>query len=295
MALVIGGNATVATGMSPIVEAGLYADAIFIDGVTFTSQHNIGSAGQIQVEKYAGGRGAKPGTPGANFTDRDYTNTVVDINVNNSFRDSVKVPAYFESTMPTPVLMNKTLEVTKRVGTGRQESALAVLVGQGTALTDRVALTKDNIKSTVIAARSELRKKHAKPNVVIASVDTYALMLEVAGKDFTPMYNDDVIRQGKIGLWLGMLWVEADLLDGSTNDYQYLNEAGVATTVDTSDVDFIMYDFMAFSLIDRLDALRIKESEQFVGSKVQEEICSGFKVTNEDCVLVKRTVSSGGH
>lgn len=295
MALVIGGNASVATGMSPIVEAGLYADAIFIDGVTFTSQHNIGSAGQIQVEKYAGGRGAKPGTPGADFTDRDYTNTVVDINVNNSFRDSVKVPAYFESTMPTPVLMSKTLEVTKRVGTGRQESALAALVGQGTDLADRVALTKDNIKSKVIAARSELRKKHAKPNVVIASVDTYALMLEVAGKDFTPMYNDDVIRQGKVGLWLGMLWIEADLLDGSTNDYQYLNEAGVATTVDTSGVDFIMYDFMAFSLIDRLDALRIKESEQFVGSKVQEEVCSGFKVTNEDCVLVKRTVASGSH
>lgn len=295
MSLVIGGNATVATGMSPIVEAGLYADAIFIDGVTFTSQHNIGSAGQIQVEKYAGGRGVKPGTPGANFTDRDYTNTVVDINVNNSFKDSVKVPNYFEATMPTPVLMNKTLEVTKRVGTGRQESALAVLVGQGTDLADNVALTKDNIKSKVIAARSELRKKHAKPNVVIASVDTYALMLEVAGKDFTPMYNDDVVRQGKIGLWLGMLWVEADLLDGSTSDYQYLNGSGVATTVDTSGVDFIMYDFMAFSLIDRLDALRIKESEQFVGSKVQEEICSGFSVTNADCVLVKRTVSSGSH
>lgn len=291
MALVIGGNATVATGMSPIVEAGLYADAIFIDGVTFTSQHNIGSAGQIQVEKYAGGRGAKPGTPGANFTDRDYTNTVVDINVNNSFRDSVKVPAYFESTMPTPVLMSKTLEVTKRVGTGRQESALAALVGQGTISADREALTVENIKSKVIAMRSELRKKHAKPNVVIASVDTYALMLEVAGKDFTPMYNDDVIRQGKVGLWLGMLWVEADLLDGSTSDYQYLNASGVATTVDTSDVDFIMYDFMAFSLIDRLDALRIKESEQFVGSKVQEEICSGFQVTNADCVLVRSTVS----
>ena len=54
--------------------------------------------------------------------------------------------------------------------------------------------------------------------------------------------------------------------------------------------DFIMYDFMAYSLIDRLDALRIKESEQFVGSKVQEEICSGFKVTNKDCVIVKKTV-----
>lgn len=291
MALVIGDNATVATGMSPIVEAGLYADAIFIDGVTFTSQYNIGSAGQIQVEKYAGGRGVKPGQAGGDFTDRNYTNTVVDINVNNSFKDSVKVPAYFEATMPTSVLMNKTLEVTQKTGTGRQESALAALVAQGTASADTDELTVDNIKSKVITARSELRKKHAKPNVVIASVDTYALMLEAAGKDFTPMYNDDVIRQGKVGLWLGMLWVEADLLDGSTSDYQYLNDSGVATTVDTSNVDFIMYDFMAFSLIDRLDGLRVKESEQFFGSKVQEEIVSGFKVTNADCVSVKKSLS----
>lgn len=290
MALRIGDNATVATGMSDIVEAGLYADAIFIDGVTFTSKYNIGSAGQIQVVKYAGGRGVKPGVPGGNFSDREYTNTVIDINVNNSFRDSVKVPNYFEATMKPEILMDKTLEVTQKAGTGRQESALAALVAQGTASDDNEALTVDNIKSRVITLRSALRKKHAKPNVVIASVDTYALMLEVAGKDFTPMYNDEVARQGKVGLWMGMLWIEADLLDGTTTDYTYKNDSGEDTAVDTSKVDFIMYDFNAFSIIDRLDALRIKESEQFVGSKVQEEICSGFKVTNKDCVIVKKTV-----
>ena len=37
MALVVNGR-TVATPMSPIVWAGLYADAIFKDGQTFTSQ-----------------------------------------------------------------------------------------------------------------------------------------------------------------------------------------------------------------------------------------------------------------
>lgn len=290
MALRIGDNATVATGMSDIVEAGLYADAIFIDGVTFTSQHNIGSAGQIQVVKYAGGRGVKPGVPGGNFSDREYTNTVIDINVNNSFRDSVKVPTYFEATMPLELIMDKTLEVTQKAGTGRQESALAALVAQGTDSGDNEALTKDNIKSKIIASRSALRKKHAKPNVVIASIDANAIMMEVAGKDYIPMYNDNVVRQGKVGLWMGMLWVEADLLDGTTTDYTYKNDSGADTAVDTSKVDFIMYDFNAFSIVDRLDALRIKESEQFVGSKVQEEICSGFKVTNADCVLVKKTV-----
>lgn len=287
MALVIGTSATVATGMSPIVEAGLYADAIFIDGVTFTSKYNVGSAGQIQVEVYKGGRGSKPAQPGSDFTDRAYSNTVVDININNSFQDSVKVPNYFEATMPTPVLMNKTLEVTQKVGTGRQESALAALVNQGTRSTNNEALTVDNIKDAVLAERKVLRKKHAKPNVVIASVDTYSLMLEVAGKEYTPLYNDDVIRQGKVGLWLGMLWIEADLLDGSTDDYRYLNASGDAVVVNTSKVGFIMYDANAYSIIDRLDTLRVKESENFSGSKVQEELVSGFKVTNADCVSVR--------
>lgn len=287
MALVIG-SATVATGMSPIVEAGLYADPIFVDGVTFTSKHEIGNAGQIQVEVYSGGRGVTPGTPGANFTDRDYENTVVDINLNNSFKDSVKVPAYFEASLPTSVLMNKTLDVTQRVATGRQESALAALVHQGTDSEDTDAITEANLKSKVLAARTALSKKHAKPNVVLASVDTYATMLSLAGKEFTPMYNDDVNRTGKIGLWLGMLWVEANLLDGTTSDYKYINASGSDETVDTSTVDFIMYDANAFSIIDRLDLLRVKDSEMFAGSKVQEEIACGFAVTNKDCVLVKK-------
>lgn len=292
MALVIGASATVATGMSPIVEAGLYADAIFIDGITFTSKYNVGSAGQIQVEVYKGGRGSRPTQPGSDFTDRDYSNTVIDININNSFKDSVKVPNYFEATMPTNVLMNKTLEVTQKVGTGRQESALAALVDQGTKSDDKEALTVDNIKAAVLAERKFLRKKHAKPNVVIASVDTYSLMLEVAGKEYTPLYNDDVIRQGKVGLWLGMLWIEADLLDGLASDYQYLTASGELKSVNTSKVGFIMYDANAYSIIDRLDTLRVKESENFSGSKVQEELVSGFKVTNADCVSV-RTIDVG--
>lgn len=287
MALVIG-NATVATGMSPIVEAGLYADSVFIDGISFSSRYNIGSAGQIQVEKYAGGRGVAPGTPGANFTDRDYENTVVDINVNNSFKDSAKVPNYYEATMPTDIKMNKTLEVTQKVGAGRQEAALAAIVDQGTLYSASTAITAANIKSIVVAMRSALRKKHAKPNVVIASVDVYAAALEAAGKDFTPMYNDDVVRQGKIGLWLGLLWIEADLLDGTTDNYKYIIADGTSKTVDTSAVDLVMYDANAYSIIDRLDLLRIKESEMFAGSKVQEEVCTGFKVTNADCVLVKK-------
>ena len=286
MALVVG-NATVATGMSPIVEAGLYADAIFIDGISFSSKHDIGSAGQIQVEKYQGGRGVAPGTPGADFNDRDYSNTVIDININNSFKDSAKVPAYYEATMPVGIKMNKVLEVTQRVGTGRQESALAAICDQGTVSANTSVVTENNIKNIAIAMRTELRKKHAKPNVCIASIDTYAAVLKAAGQDFAPWFNEDAVRSGKVGFWLGVLWIEADLLDGNTKNYKYITADGTTKTVDTSDVDLIMYDANAFSIIDRLDLLRVKDSEQFAGSKVQEEVCTGFRVTNEDCVLIK--------
>jgi hypothetical protein len=284
MALVIG-NGTVATAMSPIVESGLYADEIFQDGVTFTSQYDVGSAGQIQVEKYSPDNSIEPKTPGSNFSDSEYANTVITINTNNSFQKSQKVPAYFEASMPTNVLMNKTLAVTEDIRIARQKTGLAVLVTEGTAASDNTAITSDNVKEVVLEARKELRKKHAKPDVVIASVDVYSAMLQVAGKDYTPVTNESVVATGRVGYWMGMLWVEATLLGGS---FKYNDESGAAQTVDTNDISFIMYDHNAFSIIDKLTLLRVKDSENFAGSKVQEEVDTGFKVTNSDCVLVRK-------
>lgn len=286
MALVVG-SATVATGMSPIVEGALYADPIFIDGITFTSKYDVGSAGQIQVEVYATDNTVEPTVPGANFEDSEYSNTVIDINCNNSFKKSQKVPAFYENTMPTSVLMNKTWDVTEAVRVGRQKAGLAVLANEGTDSGDTTTITSTNIKNIAIAHRGKLRKKNAHPNVVLCSVDAYSAALEAAGKDFTPMYNDDAVRAGKIGMWLGMLWIEASMLD-NTSSYKFKDGEGATQTVSVADVDFIMYDFNAFSIIDKLTMLRIKDSEQFAGSKVQEEIDSGIKVTNKACVLVKR-------
>lgn len=286
MALVVG-SATVATGMSPIVEGALYADQIFIDGVTFSSRYDIGQAGQIQVEKYSTDASVEAAAPGSDFTDSAYSNTVLEINCNNAFMKSVKVPAYLEATLPTSVLMNKTWDVTEATRVGRQKAALAVLAKSGTASADTTAITSSNIKTVAVNHRGMLRKKNAMPNVIICSVDVYSAALDAAGKDFTPMYNDDAVRQGKIGMWLGMLWIEASLLDGAST-YKYRKGDGTVDSVSIADVDFIMYDFNAFSIIDKLTMLRVKESEQFAGVKIQEEIDTGFLVTNADCVIVKK-------
>ena len=284
MALVVNG-ATVATAMSPIVEAGLYADEIFIEGKTFTSQYDVDSAGQIQVEKYSPDMEVKAKVPGSNFSDKDYKNTVININTNNAFQYSQKVPAYFEATMPTSVKMNQTLRTTENVRIGRQKAGLAALVHGGTASTNNEAITETNFKEEFLKDRKILVDKFAKPNVAITSTEVYNIMLKLAGTEFTPSTNENVVTTGQVGYWMGILWIEAPLLGGSLS---FLNESGTEETVDTANIDYILYDYKAYSIIDKLTMLRVIDSEDFAGSKIQEEIDTGFKVTNADCVLVRK-------
>lgn len=284
MALVVNG-ATVATAMSPIVEAGLYADEIFKDGVTFTSQYDVDSAGQIQVEKYSPDMEVKAKTPGSNFSDKDYKNTVISINCNNAFQYSQKVPAYFEATMPTQVKMNQTLRTTENVRIGRQKAGLAALVQGGTESTNNEAITETNFKEEFLKDRKILVDKFAKPNVAITSTEVYNVMLKLAGTEFTPSTNENIVTTGQVGYWMGILWVEAPLLGGSLS---FLNESGLEQSVDTANIDYVLYDYKAYSIIDKLTMLRVIDSEDFAGSKIQEEIDTGFKVTNADCVLVRK-------
>ena len=284
MALVVNG-ATVATAMSPIVEAGLYADEIFIEGKTFTSQYDVDSAGQIQVEKYSPDMEVKAKVPGSNFSDNPYQNTVININTNNAFQYSQKVPAYFEATMPTSVKMNQTLRTTENVRIGRQKAGLAALVNGGTESTNNEAITETNFKEEFLKDRKILVDKFAKPNVAITSTEVYNIMLKLAGTEFTPSTNENVVTTGQVGYWMGILWIEAPLLGGSLS---FLNESGIEQAVDTANIDYILYDYKAYSIIDKLTMLRVIDSEEFAGSKIQEEIDTGFKVTNPDCVLVRK-------
>lgn len=286
MALVIG-NATVAIAMSPLVEDALYADEIFRDGVTFSSRYDVGNAGQIQVIKYTPDTSITPGVPGSDFTDTEYSNTVMEINCNNSFQKSVKVPNYFENTIPSNLLVSKTYEVTESLRVGRMKSGIAVLCHDGTEAAYKTALSSVNLKTAILTDRAKLRKKNANPKVVIASVDTYMKMLQMAGTEYTPVMNERMNSTAQVGTWLGMLWLESTIL-GETN-LKYRDSDGAEQPVDTTGIDYIMYDGMAFTIIDKLSMLRVKESEHFMGSKIQEEIDTGFAVTNADCVLVHKT------
>ena len=281
------GSAEVASAMSEIVERGLYADEVFQNGITYTSEHDVGNAGQIQVAVYSPDNSIEPKIPGSDFTNSEFTNTVININTNNSFQKSQKVPIYVQTTMPNDPLMDKVLSVTEDIRIAFQKTGLAVLVAEATVSEDNEAITSANIKEKVLALRKDLRKKHAKPDIVFASVDAYSAMLEIAGKDYTPATNDSVIATGRVGYWMGMRWVEVTLLG---SPYKYNDASGVAQTVDTSGVELIVYDHKAYSIIPKVTMIRIIDNPNAAGSLIQVEVDAGFKLTNPACAIVKKTV-----
>ena len=164
-------------------------------------------------------------------------------------------------------------------------SGLACLAHEGTALSDITAITTSNLKTQIIAARKALRAKHAKPDTVICSVDVYSLMLEVAGTQYTPSTNENTLTTGRVGMWLGMVWYEGDLLDNDAA--KYYDFSGTLRTVDLTDIDFIMYDHTAFHIVNNLQAMRLVDATDFVGTYAQNEINTGYRVSNADKVVVK--------
>ena len=71
----------------------------------------------------------------------------------------------------------------------------------------------------------------------------------------------------------------------------YYDYSGTKKTVEIADlgkVDFIMYNHEAFSIVTNFESARIVDSENFSGTKAQIEINSGFRVTSEKQVLVRK-------
>lgn len=284
MALVVG-SAGVATAMAPLVEGALYADDVFMDGVTFSSKYKMSSAGQIQVVVNNHSSILAPTTPGSDFDRNAYANSVIDINCVNGFILEQDIPNFYAATMPIDVQGDAAIEASKAIMEGRQGAGVAALVHQGTAITDTTALTKANIRDKILDARLSLRKAFSKPDVVICKAEVYNLLLQAAGSSFTPIMNDEIERTGRIGNWLGMTIVEANILD-AYNTLKYRD--GVTTnTVDVSKVEFVIYDHEAFSIIDVLQGLRIIDSPHFFGAEVQGELDTGYKVTRAAAVAVK--------
>lgn len=274
---------------SAIVEPNLYYDSIFQPGMTFSDkfQGDGVAAGLVHVYKVTGDAVAAPKTPASDFTHEAAANSFLDIRLNNTQSKSKKIYRVQSNAVPYSMAETHLAEAVTNCREGWQASGLACLVHEGTALTDTAAITKDNIKAKVLAARKSVRKGKAVANVVLASVELYTTMLEAAGDQYTPVINDAIMQSGQVGKWLGMLWIECNMLDLLTAA-KYYDYAGTLQTEDLSLVDFIMYDWNRLTIVDNLETIRLKDSENFNGTLAQVEINSGYRVTEAASVAVKK-------
>lgn len=272
------------------MEPNLFCDTVLIPGVTYNNDFEGDlHAGAVKIYKESQSEQKDPGKPAEDFKDENSSNELIDLLLNNAYRKSKKIYQVTENSCPYDKAEKNLSLAVQENRRDRQASALACLVNEGTVLTDTVPLTSSTIKDKTVDIRTAARKKHVYPNVVLASVEAFAEMLKAAGKEYTPNTNDKIVTSGQVGTWLNMLWIEADALDGTAKYYDY---TGTLKTVNLSEVELVMYQFDTFHVVDNLTMMRLKDSENFTGVKAQNEINTGFRVTNKDKVVVKKKSNS---
>ncbi|MBS4967356.1 MAG: hypothetical protein KHZ73_00620 [Lachnospiraceae bacterium] len=283
------GGYNVSEKYSGIVAPNFYFDSIFQPGLTYSDQFqgDAQGAGAVQIFRLAAKAVKDPKTPASDFTHASADNDLIPLLLNNAQQESTKIYNVQANAVPYAMADEHLAQSVQVCREGWQQSGLACLVHEGTAMSDSTAITTDNIISKIIAGRKTIRKQKASANVLLASVDTYSTMLEVAGDKFTPVKNDDIIRTGQMGYWLGMLWVECNMLD-LTTAAKYYDHAGSLQTEDLSKIEYIMYDWRGFHIVDLLSMARLKDSENFNGTLAQVEIVSGYRLGDKNYAVVKK-------
>lgn len=283
------GGYNVTEKYSSIVAPNFYFDAIFQPGLTYSDQYqgDAEGAGAVKIFKLAAKAGKDPKSPASDFDHGKAENDLVPLLLNNLQQESTKIYNVQAEAVPFDMAdahLSQSVQVCRE---GWQMSGLACLAHEGTIMEDTEAITAKNIVSKIIAGRKSIRKQKASANVVMASVETYSAMLEAAGDKFTPVTNDEIVRTGQMGYWLGMLWVECNMLD-LTTAAKYFDFAGTLQTEDLSKVEYIMYDWRGLHIVDLLSMARLKDSENFNGTLAQVEICTGYRLGDKNYAVVKK-------
>ena len=154
---------------------------------------------------------------------------------------------------------------------------LSALLELGTAKAPDItsaALTGTTAHPAIVAARKVLVDKGARPNVLVVGTALYAALLQSPEFIRASDLGDRVLVSGQVGTYLGLpVFETAQLPEHAT---------GKA-------VQFVMYDVDGFAIATNLEAIRIVDSENFVGSYAQVEINSGFKVVDNDKLYIHGT------
>jgi hypothetical protein len=227
-------------------------------------------------------------TPAQDLTHQTIKNELLQITLNNTYHSSKKIYGVQAAAVDFGVASEYMRLSALELAEAWNVSALTALI---TEAKGRTVLhpTQDqfNVKSAILSAKTQLYKSKARGSVVICSPEFYQLILEAAGNSFTPTINDRMVYSGDVGSWLGLTFINSNLLQSAAGPFEYYDYTSTKKDVlDIDSVDFIMYDPMAFSILINFNESRFINSENFFGTLAQVEMNSGFRVTQPESVLV---------
>jgi hypothetical protein len=286
---VLYGNQHVDERYAPIFEPNLFYNSFLVPGATCTNKYQQ-KAGGIYVHKLGNVAPVTPGTPGRDFDHTAAADELIQIVLNNNYQKSRKLYDIHMEAVDAPLAEENLRTATEEVREGRELSALAALITEGTASTDKTVITAENVKEIILAERATLSKAKGRANVILASPDVYAAILTAAGKEFVPTRNERIQMSGQVGDWFGFTIFECNGLANAAGA-EYFNYSGTKKTVNAAAlgaVDFIMYYSEALSVVDNLAKYKMEDGGViFNGVAAQVEVNTGFRLTNGALARVK--------
>lgn len=272
--------ASVDAKFAPILEKLLWKDATFRPNITFTTKYSV-KAGQIFVRKLRKIDAKHKKATSSGGLDFQHTHTpddLIPIVLDQVFDASEKVYEAVEKARESAQGAQIMEVVINSVREKFQAHALNVLLAEGMTDPTVTATASADVGTAIVATRKLLRDNGANPDALIVSTRIYGFFLGQAGKGYFPNSNEEILRTGAYGIFMGYPVYESNLLsDDGTN----------------GSTEYILYDHEAYSIIFALDTVRMVDAgKDFVGSYAQAQIVSGHKVTLPEGVMVKRIAAA---
>ena len=272
---------------SAIVEPNLYSNAIFQPGITYTDKYEVADAFAAKVAKVGVGAYADPSTGVGDYSHENASDELITIPYNNCFKESKKMYNIQMQSVSYNMGEENLAVAIQKVRVRKDRSGVACLVHEGTASSVVDASTATTLKDNVLAVKKELMDDDANPTVAICTNEFYTTMLSIANNEFTSDVKNFVSQEGQVGRWLGVLWIPTSILNLASA--KYYDNKGVLQTVDFSDIEFVMYDADAFSILGNVTDNGLYDGHPaFNGVAAQNELYAGFKLTNPKRARVKR-------
>lgn len=270
---------TLSERYSNLVDTKARASLVLKDGVIFNNRYEgDAKAGAVKVRK----------TGAATVQDYDRTNGValtegasqwITITFDKDKAINEVIDGYTADALPDGLIADRLNEAGYDMAKRLDVDGATELVTAGTAMDNTTALTNKTVYSVIIDARTALSKAGAPVDgrYLLVSPDTMALILKADEFIRASDLGDTVIATGAVGKIAGFLVFESANL-GEGVEF-VAGHPDYATRVNEWTVDVHVQD--------------LSGSGKYIGaSAVQGRKVYGHKVTNADCILVKKVASA---